>query len=191
MQGHKLLSKKYIAKRYAAALFAVALKNGSVQEVLDDMLILKGLIANDQLHKTLLFSSASPSRVKIDLLQLLLDGQNIRETVARFLYLLVHHNRMRCFNEVCNQYADLIHEYRGELHLVVESVEPLDHVACEEIAVALSASAGKKVIAKNRVNPELLGGLLFKLDYKMLDCSLRNKLHKLEEALLAVPIKLI
>lgn len=177
-------NKGYIAKRYALALFN-AVSHEEKEVILTDLADLKVGVDKQVVLKKNLFSASSPLAMKREALKLVLAGKKIHRTVSKLLTMLVRNNRTNCLDEICHQYQRLVREYKGEVYVVIESAEPLTEDASNDIGTALSKAMKKVAIIENKIKEGLLGGIVLRFDYKMLDCSLRNKLQKMEKALLS------
>jgi F-type H+-transporting ATPase subunit delta len=62
----------------------------------------------------------------------------------------------------------------------------LSHAQKERITAEIARAAGQKVTLDIRVDPSLLAGLTVRLGSRLVDASLKSKLHRLEMAMKGV-----
>jgi F-type H+-transporting ATPase subunit delta len=73
-----------------------------------------------------------------------------------------------------------IAQARGEVSAEVTSAQPLTPEQLQRLSENLSASAGKAVKLRTRVDPSLIGGLVVQLGSRMIDTSIRAQLGQLQ-----------
>jgi len=61
--------------------------------------------------------------------------------------------------------------------------EPLSDAHLAEVKDALDRVTGKDVMVDVKVDPSIIGGLIVKLGSRMVDSSLRTKLHALKHTM--------
>ena len=79
--------------------------------------------------------------------------------------------------------AAMLAEHRGEVGAEVVSAVPLSAEQLESVQRQLAAAVGQTVTLSTAVDPSLLGGLIVRVGSRMMDASIRTKLHQLELAL--------
>ena len=126
----------------------------------------------------------TPSLTKDEKLALI-DGafSGIDESVRNLIKILCERHSVLTFGEVKRTYLSLYNESRG-----IEEVEAVSAVAMSEeqrlrMTEKLSAMTGKKIILKNTVSPEILGGIKLRYSGIQLDGSVRTRLDKFESCL--------
>ena len=73
--------------------------------------------------------------------------------------------------------------HKGEVSAQVTVAEPLSDAHLAEVKDALNKVTGKDVMVDVKVDPSIIGGLIVKLGSRMVDSSLRTKLHALKHAM--------
>ena len=105
------------------------------------------------------------------------------ELTRRFLGVLAHHRRLFALPEMIQAYDAMLAEHKGEVGAEVTSAVPLSSAQLESVRRQLSATVGQTVTLSTTVDPNLLGGLVVRVGSRMIDASIRTKLHQLELAL--------
>jgi F-type H+-transporting ATPase subunit delta len=80
-------------------------------------------------------------------------------------------------------YLDLMAQRRGETSAEVMSAKALSKTQVTALSAALKQAVGTDVVLSQRVDPEVLGGLVVKIGSRMIDSSLRTKLNRLSLAI--------
>ena len=102
---------------------------------------------------------------------------------ASFMNLLSEKGRMVDLAQVARAFLRLADESQGVLEARVESAVPLMDGERQSLAVALEDRFHKKIRMRERIVPEVLGGLRVVLDDEVLDLSLSTRLRRLGQML--------
>jgi F-type H+-transporting ATPase subunit delta len=167
-------------KRYAQAIFEIALERKELEKWRADLGILAQILADPQLVALLENPKLSPQE-KRNLLDELLTGVN--PLVKNLAYLLVSRNHLRMMADLAAEYERLVDAYHGIEHAEVITAIPLDPEEKKELEQRLSGLRGKKIVLTNKLDPDLLGGLVVRVGDKLIDGSVRTRLQKLKESL--------
>ena len=77
----------------------------------------------------------------------------------------------------------MLARHRGETGATVIAAAKLTEAQITALKQALKAALGNEVMLDQRVDPSLLGGLVVKVDSRMIDSSLRTRLNSLKAAM--------
>ena len=77
----------------------------------------------------------------------------------------------------------LLSDEKGEVQAEVVSAVALTDAQASDVQEKISTSVGKTVTMTQRVDPSLMGGLVVRVGSRMIDASLKTKLHQLELAM--------
>jgi len=176
------MSQRTVARRYATALYEEADENGVIEDVDDDVLMLReSLASNDELAR-FFKSPVIPQGKKDTILQELL-GDRVVELTLRFLRLLVHKDRETMTKPILDQYQSLRDEQRGIVDATVRVARPLSDEDRGTIAEALEKETGQSVRLQVEEDPDLIGGLVIRVGDRVFDGSVRNQLANLHDRL--------
>ena len=106
------------------------------------------------------------------------------EPFVRFLLLVLDKGRQRYLPRIAEAYRELLDERRGRVHATVTLAREPDDDFREEIARGLERAVGKDVVPHFRVDGDILGGVVIRLEDHVMDGSLRRRLSDLEDRLL-------
>ncbi|KAI0910249.1 ATP synthase delta subunit-domain-containing protein [Ustulina deusta] len=175
---------------YATALYTAAVKTSTLDPTARALTALGNLYAKDAKLATVL---ATPTLTDADKsiivaeLQKSIGAAGANETVKNFLAALAENNRLALLKDVCDKFAELISASRGEVEMVVTSTQLLDSKTLARLETAVSKSQyvgqGKKLTVTNKVNPDILGGLVVEIGDRTIDLSVSSKIAKMNKLL--------
>lgn len=168
-----------LAGRYAKALFELAAKDNSFDNVEKDLAqLVKAVAENNDLATVLKNPSISKTQV-MNLLSLLLKKMGAGKLSENFVRVVVSNGRAKYLAEIVSAYSVLTMQRRGEEFAYVTTATKLGEKQVGEIEKTIGSSLGKKIKAVVAVNDEILGGIIVRIGSKMLDASLSGQLVKL------------
>jgi F-type H+-transporting ATPase subunit delta len=176
------MSQSTVARRYATALYEEAQATGVLEEVDEDVLMLReSLQSNDELAR-FFDSPVIPQEKKDTIVQTLL-GDRVNELLVRFLRLLIEKDRETMTKAVLDAYQSLRDEQRDIVDAYVTTARPLAEEDRDTVVETLEAQTGKTVRLHTKENPDLIGGLIIRIGDRVFDGSVRNKLSNLHDRL--------
>ena len=110
-------------------------------------------------------------------------NHEIYEILLNFFMVLFEKQRFYLIHEISIDFKRIADLAKGQGTAEIKTAVPLDSQSEAEIVSRLERMAGYKIAVKKEVDPALIGGVVIKLKNKILDGSVRNRLHLLTEAL--------
>jgi F-type H+-transporting ATPase subunit delta len=168
-------------RTYARALYEAAKEKDrldAVREELGDFVEaqrqvpeLRELLRNPQLDKT----------IKASALEELLGGDE--GLVRNFLLLLAEKNRAGEIEEIAREFDRLVAQAEGILDVELTTAVELSDQEARDVITQIEKASGRKVEATQRVDPNLIGGLVLQAGSLRLDSSVRGRLDRLRQEL--------
>lgn len=177
------MSRTAVVGNYAEALLELASRGGDEDAYAD---WLGGLAASYRHERDFRLFLETP-RVSLDEKKGAIRealGGDAPEPFVRFLLVMLDKGRQRFLPEVEGRYRELLDERRGRVHATISVAREPDEELREEIADALAGIVGQEVVPRFRTDEDLLGGLVVRMDDKVMDGSLRRRLADLKRRLL-------
>lgn len=175
---------KSSARRYARALLDVGKETSAhVQygrEIRDALAVFAGA---PELYKVLL-NPMYKAEERLALMDKVSEAIKLSPNVARFLKVLVSSRNIRLLGDIVEAYGKLEDEASGRLRAVVESPIELSGDMLDKIKEKIRSAEGKEVALTFRLRPELIGGLVIKIENTVLDGSLRTQLERMKEKII-------
>ena len=172
-----------IAGRYAGALFDLAKEQGALDQVQSDLSGLKGLLAESADLTRLIESPAIAKDDQVKALTAVSKKAGASDLTTRFLGLLADKRRAFALPDVIEAYEAMLSDEKGEVQAELTSAVELTDEQKDAVREKISQSVGKTVTMTSSVDPGLLGGLVVRVGSRMIDASLKTKLHQLELAM--------
>jgi len=169
--------------RYATALFELASEADSIDKVGSDLAdIGKMLESSDDLMR-LTRSPVFDSDEQWTALSAVLKKAKISGLTHNFVGLAAKNRRLFALGAMIKAYRSLVAHARGEVSAEVTSAEKLSAAHVKKLKAVLKAQMGRDVQMEEKVDPDILGGLIVKVGSRMVDNSLRTKLSNLKIAM--------
>lgn len=171
------------ARRYARALMDIGIEKGVYRRYVKELAEVQEMIQKVPMLKATLLNLSFSSHARGKLLQRVLEGMDLSKEVVNFISLLVERDRLQQLPMIVQHYHTLIDEVEGQVRASVHSVIPLDDDQMAKLKGGLQNALGKKVVLEKKVDTELIGGILVKVNNILIDSSMRTQLHQLVETL--------
>ena len=168
------------ARRYAQAVFEIARDKGELDLWLPDLNRIVEAVGMPELLAVLESPKVS-FQDKSNLMAQQLEGVN--PLALNLAYLLIARSRLRLASQIAEEYGRLVNAHRGIKHVLVTTAIPLDVAEQETLKQALSKFVKGQVILESQVDPTIVGGLVARIDDKLLDGSVTSRLTLLKRSL--------
>jgi F-type H+-transporting ATPase subunit delta len=168
---------------YAEALFGAARERDELEEVLSDLgEFVDGLHDSEEL-RLFFYGGQIPERQKRRALDGLTEG--MRTQATNFLKVLVDNGREEILEEVFARYEELVKEHLGRIEVGVTTAVELSEEQRDRLKERLGdVLEGREIILETNVDPDLIGGAVFRFGGRMMDGSIRGRLESLREGML-------
>lgn len=171
-----------LSREYAEALFALAAEIDQTKAYLEALDTAAALLVDNPEYVELLACPAV-SKDERDGLLAQTFGQILPEQVLSFIQLLCAHGRIRSLTDCIAEYRLLYQTAVAMSTAEVTSAVPLTEDEKKRLSETLSARFGRTVTLVCTVDESLLGGMVVRVDGKVLDGSLRSRLHAVKEVM--------
>ena len=170
------MPKKANARRYAQAVFEIARDSEEVERWQADLQKLAGALRDSDF----LAAMESPKIRFEDKSKLLERFGGVSALALNLARLLIVKNAIRMMGEIATEYERLVNAYRGIQKAKVVTAVPVDAADKEKLATDLGALVASQIVIESEVDPTILGGIIARIDGKLLDGSTRSKLIALK-----------
>jgi F-type H+-transporting ATPase subunit delta len=168
---------------YAEALFEAAREREELEEVVDDLQEFVDALRENEELRLFYYGGQVPEREKRRAIDALTEGMAL--STRNFLKVLTDNGREEILEEVLARYEELVKEHLGKVEVEVTTAVELSDEERDRIRDRLKELLeGREVILHTSVNPDLLGGAVFRFGGRMLDSSVRGQLQSLREEML-------
>ncbi len=170
------------SKEFASALFELAMETHAEEATLEALKDVRAIFDAQPEALALLASPAIPKKERLAVLEKAL-GDSVPDTVMGFLQVLCSHGQIRNLNGCIHAYEELYNASRKLSTAYVTSAVPLDDEQKSKLKQQLEKRLGRIIRLECRNDASLLGGLIVEVDGKVIDGSLRHRLHEIKEVM--------
>lgn len=172
-----------VAGRYATALFELAREGKAIDRLEKDIDALGAALKESEDLRDLISSPIYTRADQAAALKTISAKMGLGPEVSNTLGVMAANRRLFVLPRMLEAVRGLIAEARGEIAAEVVSARPLTDAQREELSRTLRAKAGRDVTLEERVDEDLIGGLVVRLGSLMIDTSIRSKLTRLHNAM--------
>ena len=165
-------------RRYAQAVFQIALEHDSLDVWVDDLQVLAELIDDRQVAK-FLDAPQVPEARKLEAITQLL-GDSVSPMTVNLLSLLATKGLTQLVPGILEQFVGTLDRHRGIERADVTTAVPLDGSHQDQVARLLGGIVGSDVRLRTYVEPEIIGGLIARINDRVIDGSVRSKLRNMK-----------
>ena len=173
-----------IAKNYADALLTLATRAQDAEGWGALVSALGDAVAQDLTLRRFLEAPQVSASQKNVVLAKALEGK-APAIFIRFVQKLVSNRRQMLLPAVAVEYHNLLDDAAGRVHARVTVARPYDPAAQVALTAALSAALNKTVVAHVTVDERIIGGVVVRVGDTVMDGSVRRRLGKLRDVLVA------
>ncbi len=170
------------ARRYAEALWQ-CVQQSAFEQFATDLELAADLTASKEVEH-FLDNPALPSSRRQEVVDQVLKGQ-VSEPVRRLVDLLVQRGKVDELRQISAEYHRLLNRQQGALDAVAKTALPLSDEETAALQRKLADMTGRTVNLTVELDESLIGGLTVRVGDTLYDASVRGRLERLRERLVA------
>lgn len=178
---------KLVGKRYALALFETGLELDKVEEFEKEVSFIGKVLENDPELGVVLSHPKITKDEKKDLVNKLFK-ESISQEMLNFLYIVIDKRRERYINEIDSYYHQLYNEEKNILEVRAITAVPMNRKAEDKLKTILSNKLGKNIVLKNIVDNKVVGGVMLKIENKIIDGTVKGQLESIQKNLKSMKV---
>ncbi len=169
-----------LVRGYAEALFQVARAEESLDRTEEELTRLKSsLESNAELKEFLSNPQIPPDGKKSAFSQIF--GEKLSPLTLHWINMVVDQGRQRKLPTIIETFFGLAQEAREKVTAEVISSIPLSEEMIERLEKELSRTSKKRVFLKPTVEESILGGVIVKIENKIIDGSIKHRLEEIKK----------
>jgi F-type H+-transporting ATPase subunit delta len=172
-----------IARNYASTLFELGERHESTERFGDLLAALAGAIQTEPRVGAMLESPRVPKTAKEQVLRDALSGV-ASEPFLRFLAAVIKRGRQGLIPQMAHEYGTMVDRKHNRIHAGVTLARTPDDALKAAVISGLREATGKDIVARFRVDPTILGGVILRIGDRIIDGSVRRRMTRLKRQLL-------
>jgi F-type H+-transporting ATPase subunit delta len=171
------------ARRYAEAAFDLATRDNALDEYAEGLDLAASVVGQGAALEVLR-NPARPLRQRADVVNALLASR-VPEPVLKLVGLLVERGRIDRLGDVAVEYRRMLDRERGIVQALARTALPLTDDETAALQQKVATMTGRTVNLKIEVDESLIGGITVRVGDTLYDASVRGRLERLRERLVA------
>ena len=182
------MDQSAITVRYAKAFFSLAKEKNLLEELKKDIDVILSVCNSSSQFILLLESPVVKSIKKVELISTIFK-EKINKLTLDFLILIVNNRREVYIPGICRNFLALTRKDQNIKSAVLSTASEIDEKTIKKITELMEAKLKAKIELSKTVNPDLIGGLVLRLDDIQYDASVATQLKKVKQNLLQTDVK--
>ncbi len=167
-----------IAKRYGQALYELAEESGDLVGREEEIRILLQALTDEDEFLEILNHPKLSKEDKLSMVKTILDGKASDDLVG-FMILAVEKNRQEYIPGILEYTLEKMEEHNGFVTAYVTSAVELSSEDEDGIKKKLQSQTGKKITLETTVDKSIIGGLIIRINDRIVDNSIRRNLRRM------------
>jgi F-type H+-transporting ATPase subunit delta len=169
-----------VASRYVKSLLGLAVEQGVIEEVHQDMQLFSKLCEQNRAFAVMLRSPVIRHEKKRAILEGIFSGKVNKLTMA-IIDIITRKNREPILPAIASEFHNAYNEYKGIGQAYLTSTIPMDADLRKSIETVVKKLSDKKQVEiEEKVDKELIGGFILNVGDRQIDASIRSKLAKMK-----------
>lgn len=174
---------KLVSKTYGEALFEVAVEEGTVDLLMDEVTAVLEIFESNEEYTKLLNHPKISLEEKISMLETAFKGK-VSDQLLGFFVTVVEKRRFAEIEEILAYFEEKVREYKKIGTAKVTSAQPLTDLQKQSIEKRLlETTAYESFCMDYQVDAGLIGGMVIRIGDRVVDSSIRTKLGNMAKAL--------
>ena len=169
------------APRYAKALLELAVENGKLEKVAEDMRYLAKVSRENYDFQLLLNSPVVKTDKKVSIFRELFG--DFEKVTTMFIELITKNRREYMLDEIAESFELQVKAHNGIVPVTLISAVPLNSTTRETIMKKIKASVKGELEVKEIIDESLIGGFIVRMDDKQIDASVSSQFSNLKQRL--------
>lgn len=172
-----------LARVYAAALLDLAEERGRAEQIAEELARLAAEVGADASAAAFLASPLVGSEGRRAALETACRGR-LDDLTVDALQVMSRKGRLALLPALAAAYRHELDRRRGRVNVDVASAVPLAATLRDRLRAALAGATGREPVLRERVDAELVGGLVLAIGDRKIDGSIATRLRRLDATLL-------
>ena len=172
------LNNNELCRRYALALFSIGKKKGEIEKYVENFRILSSTKSKHNELNKFFNNPLLTTRKKILVVDKISKKLKFQKFFSNFLKVIARHNRLSQLNNINKHYDEIIRTENNKINVEVTTSIGISEDINNKLVEKLEALTKKKISLDNKIDQNILGGIIIKIGSIMIDSSIKTKLER-------------
>lgn len=173
-----------LAVAYARSLLELATAQGQAEAIGQELADIEKIIESDPTFETFLSNPAVGEVERGQVIEKVFRGR-VSPLLANFLGVVNRKGRLSSLRQIAFAYHDLLDEQLGKVEVDVIVAQRLTPEQLEQVRQRISTALKRQAVVHQYVDESIIGGLVIRVEDRLLDASVRAQLRAVRRQLLA------
>jgi F-type H+-transporting ATPase subunit delta len=169
---------------YATSILQLAKESGQVDPIAGELREIHQILSENPAFQSLLADPGVSEAEREQVLKRVFAGK-INQILMNALGVMNNKGRLGILSEVAQNYQDLLDEERGKIEVDVTVAQKLSNEELEQVRRRVGEALKKDVIIHQYVDDSIIGGLIVRVQDKLIDASVRTQLQMIKQQMLS------
>jgi F-type H+-transporting ATPase subunit delta len=169
-----------VSYRYAKSLMLLSIEQKMLEDAYRDMKMLSEICQQNHDFVIVLKSPIIKSDKKIAIIQAIVKGK-LSPIVEGFIKIIATHRREGYLVEIAQSFVAQYKEYNKVSVAEITSATKLDEAQLKKVAEAVRKVVGQDIELVEKINENIVGGLIVRVGDRQFDASISRKLKELKK----------
>ena len=184
MARRNISSNNPTAVAYARSILELANERNQAQEFGQELTAIGELLRQNPSFAHYLADPGIGASERTATLDRLFRGK-ASPLVMNLMGVLNNRGRLNLLGAVADAYADLLDDQLGNVEVDVTVAKRLDPSQLEQVRQRVSQALGKNAVVHQYVDEDIIGGLVIRVEDRLIDASVKYQLEAMRERMLA------
>ena len=169
---------------YARALLELAEDRDALQETAEEADALRQVLDETPALRDFLRNPGISAEERAKVIDEAFGDGRASSLMLNFLHVLNRKGRMAGLGGVLDAFEHLLDEKLGKIEVNVTVAEKLSDDELEQVRTRVGQSLGKDAVVHQYVDPDILGGMILRVEDQIIDASVRTQLEAMRERMM-------
>ena len=163
---------------YGQSLYDLAAEENLTDDILGEMEAVKGIFVENPDYVALLSEPSVPRNERLQLVDEAFDN-SLQPYLMNFIKILIEKGLLREYSACYKRFRKAYNEAHGIAEALVTSAVSLSDAQLSQLKEKLEKISGKKILLKQKTDPDILGGVRVDLEGQLFDGTVKGRLSEL------------
>jgi F-type H+-transporting ATPase subunit delta len=172
-----------LAARYAKSLMDIAIENGKLDTMYNDMLGLDTICNDSKDFVSMMKSPIVTASTKQNVLKAIMEGK-VDDVTFKFINLIINKGREFFLPEIISTFISQYKKHNNINEVLLTTSEPIDEEMKNTLIQSIQKQFTGTIDLKTKVNPSLIGGFILEANNNLFDASILRDLNDIKKQFL-------